>query len=60
MNEKDEILTVNEVAARLKIHIKTVYSMINRGDLKGFKIGQGNWRFRKVDLDQLINGKGSE
>ena len=57
MEQTDEILTVKEVAARLKVHNKTIYHMVERGDLKGFRVGQGNWRFRKIDVDQLINGE---
>jgi excisionase family DNA binding protein len=41
----DEVLTMKEVAALLKIGEKTAYTMAQRGELRGFKVG-GQWRFR--------------
>ena len=34
-----EILTVREVAARLKITEKTAYKLAAKGDIPGFKVG---------------------
>jgi excisionase family DNA binding protein len=50
---QDEILTLPEVAQLLKIAEKTVYSMAQKGLLPAFKVG-GQWRFKRVDLDQWI------
>lgn len=52
----DEILTIQDVAALLKIGEKTAYTMAQSGDLPGFKV-RGQWRFRKVDLDAWIRHK---
>lgn len=49
----DEILTLPEVAHLLKVAEKTVYSMAQKGLLPAFKVG-GQWRFKRVDLDQWI------
>ena len=49
----DEILTVQEVAALLKVADKTVYTMAQRGELPAFKV-RGQWRFRRSDLDAWI------
>jgi len=49
----DEILTIREVAALLKVGEKTVYTMAQTGDLPAFKV-RGQWRFRRVDLDVWI------
>jgi excisionase family DNA binding protein len=43
MNE-DEILTIREVAALLKIGEKTTCTMAQSGQLPGFKV-RGQWRF---------------
>ena len=46
-------MTVQDVAEYLNVDPKTVYRMVNRGDLPGFKVG-GSWRFKKEDLDNWI------
>lgn len=46
----DEILTVLEVAALLKVADKTVYTMAQQGELPAFKV-RGQWRFRRTDID---------
>jgi len=60
LDDADEVLTVNEVAERLKIHIKTVYALAGKGQLPGFKVGPKSWRFKKAEIDKLINGKSAE
>lgn len=61
----DEILTIKEAAALLKLTEKTVYSMAQRGEIPAFKI-RGQWRIRRLDYDDWIaeqagaNGRGSE
>ena len=50
---RDEVLTIKEVAALLKIAEKTAYIMAQRGELPGFKVG-GQWRFKRSDIDDWI------
>lgn len=50
----EEILTIRDVAALLKIGEKTAYTMAPDGDLPGFKV-QGQWRFRRSDFDAWIS-----
>ncbi len=49
----DEILTIQEIAALLKLADKTVYSMAQAGELPAFKV-RGQWRVRRVDFDAWI------
>jgi len=49
----DEILTLKEVAAYLKLAEKTAYKLAAADKLPGFKLG-GSWRFKKEDIDQWI------
>lgn len=49
----DEILTLKEVAAYLKLAEKTAYRLAAEGKLPGFKVG-GSWRFRKADVENWI------
>ncbi len=52
----DEILTVLEVAALLKVADKTVYTMAQQGELPAFKV-RGQWRFRRTDIDGWIQAQ---
>ncbi|WP_318491483.1 methylation-associated defense system helix-turn-helix domain-containing protein MAD1 [Photobacterium leiognathi] len=49
----DQILTLKEVAAYLKLAEKTAYRLASEGKLPGFKVG-GSWRFKGEDLDAWI------
>ena len=51
--EFDEILTVEEVAALLKIHPKTVYKFLKANELQGYRFGR-LWRFKKSDIMKLL------
>lgn len=42
----DEILTIKEVAAYLKLNEKTAYRLVLNGKIPGFKVG-GSWRFHR-------------
>lgn len=50
---EEQVLTIKEVAAILKLAGKTVYSMAQDGELPAFKV-RGQWRIRKVDFDQWM------
>ena len=49
----DQILTLKEVAAYLKLAEKTAYKLAAAGKLPGFKVG-GSWRFKREDIDRWI------
>ena len=49
----DEIMTLKEVAAYLKLAEKTAYKLAAEGKLPGFKVG-GSWRFKRIDLEKWI------
>jgi excisionase family DNA binding protein len=49
----DEVLTISEMAALLKIAERTVYSLAQRGEIPGFKVG-GQWRFSRAAIDNWI------
>ena len=48
-----EILTLDEVALYLKAGKRTVYRLVQQGEIPGFKLG-GTWRFRRAELDRWI------
>jgi excisionase family DNA binding protein len=49
----DEIWTIKELAAYLKLNEKTAYALVAKGELPGFKVG-GSWRFRRQDVEAWI------
>ena len=49
----DELLTAQEVADRLKVHINTVYNYINAGKLKVIKM-EGLIRVRTSELERFL------
>lgn len=55
----DQILTLKEVAAYLKLAEKTAYKLAADGKLPGFKVG-GSWRFKSKDIESWIEQKKSE
>lgn len=52
----EEILTLKEVAAYLKLAEKTAYKLAAEGKLPGFKVG-GSWRFKQTDIERWIEEK---
>lgn len=49
-------LTVEEVAKRFGINSTTVYRLVQRGALPGFKIG-GQWRFSPEMLEDWVTDR---
>jgi excisionase family DNA binding protein len=49
----DDILTAEQVAELLQIHVRTVYKLVRKGLLPGRKFG-GGWRFSKTAILQLV------
>lgn len=48
-NLENVLLTVNEVAKTLKTNPNTVYQLINKGELKGLKLGRIKIPYFEVD-----------
>lgn len=52
-------MTVRDVAVFLNVDEKTIYRLVTRGELPGFKV-LGSWRFQRCDLVEWIEFKKSE
>lgn len=52
----DEVLTIKEVAALLKLAEKTVYAMAAAGEIPAFKI-RGQWRIKRAELGQWLDAQ---
>ena len=49
----EEVLKLRDIAALLKVGEKTIYSMVQAGELPAFKV-RGQWRFSRKDIDAWI------
>ena len=57
MEKVKAVLTIGEVAEMLRVHPTTVYRLLKRGDIPGFKIG-GNWRVSVNALERWMSEMG--
>ena len=55
---ENQVLTIKDIAAILKLTEKTVYSMAQDGEIPAFKI-RGQWRLRKADFDKWMADQAS-
>jgi len=46
-----KVLTVGELSEYLRVHRSTIYRLLKKGQLPGFKIGS-DWRFNVEAIDQ--------
>jgi len=49
----DEILTIREIAAYLKISRTTVWRWCAGGQLPAFRVGRG-WRVRRTEVEKML------
>jgi excisionase family DNA binding protein len=52
--EPSQIMTVEEVADFLKLSKITVYKLVKKGDLPGFRVGN-SWRFRRETIAGIVS-----
>ena len=45
------VMTVRELSAYLRVHPSTIYKLLRRGELPGFRIGT-DWRFNAEVIDK--------
>lgn len=56
INTKEEFLTIDEVAIRLKVAKSTIYRMAKEGKIPATKIGKV-WRFSSLRISEMFNKK---
>ncbi|MGI5835345.1 MAG: helix-turn-helix domain-containing protein [Chloroflexota bacterium] len=55
MEDRNELLTPQQIASMLQISVGTVLRLLRSGRLRGVKLGR-HWRVRPADLDLYLNG----
>lgn len=54
----DELLTVAQVADRLKVNPETVRRWLRSGQMRGTLLGdRAGWRIPKSEVDEFLSGK---
>jgi excisionase family DNA binding protein len=48
-----DVLTLDEVAAYLRVHTSTIYRLLKRKELPAFKVGS-DWRFTRESVDHWM------
>ena len=51
MYPQTRVITIGELAEYLRVHRSTIYRLLKKGQLPGFKIGS-DWRFNIETIDQ--------
>jgi excisionase family DNA binding protein len=51
MATQSRLVTVKELSNYLRVHPSTIYRLLKRGDLPGFKLGS-DWRFNLEAIDR--------
>ena len=54
-----EIMTIEEVAAYIRVSERTVYDWAQKGDLPGGKLGT-TWRFKRDEIEKWVNDRLSQ
>ena len=50
------MMTVRELATYLRVHPSTIYKLLSRRELPGFRIAS-EWRFNSATIDQWLFGQ---
>jgi len=54
MQDENEMLTADEVASRMKVHIRTVRKWVKDGKISIVEIGSREYRIRRSELNRFI------
>ena len=52
-----QLMTLPEVAKYLNYHYRTACRLIHQGGLPAFRLGGGNWRCRRADIEEWMAEK---
>jgi excisionase family DNA binding protein len=55
----DDVMTIDELAAYVKISKSTLYKLVQNGKVPGQKIGK-HWRFRRQAIDRWLDAEPNE
>jgi excisionase family DNA binding protein len=53
---EEEILTISELSAHLRVHPTTIYRLLREGRIPGFRVGSA-WRFNRASIEKWEHGE---
>jgi excisionase family DNA binding protein len=56
MASSEEILTITELSAHLRVHPTTIYRLLREGRIPGFRVGSA-WRFSRAAIEIWEHGQ---
>ena len=56
MASSEEILTITELSAHLRVHPTTIYRLLREGRIPGFRVGSA-WRFSRAAIEVWEHGQ---
>ncbi|HYL59910.1 MAG TPA: helix-turn-helix domain-containing protein [Candidatus Acidoferrales bacterium] len=56
MASEEEILTISELSAHLRVHPTTIYRLLREGRIPGFRVGSA-WRFSRAAIEKWERGQ---
>jgi len=56
MASDEEILTITELSAYLRVHPTTIYRLLREGRIPGFRVGSA-WRFNRASIEKWEHGE---
>ncbi len=57
MPPDEQIFTVTELSEHLRVHPTTIYRLLRRGLIPGFRVGS-TWRFSRAAIEEWEHGRG--
>ena len=57
MPPDEQIFTVTELSNHLRVHPTTIYRLLRRGLIPGFRVGS-TWRFSRAAIEEWEHGQG--
>lgn len=52
----NKLMTTDEMASYLKMHVMTIYKLLETGEIPALKVGR-KWRFKKETIDEWVKKK---
>jgi excisionase family DNA binding protein len=56
MAPPEDILTISELSAHLRVHPTTIYRLLREGRIPGFRVGSA-WRFSRAAIEVWEHGQ---
>jgi excisionase family DNA binding protein len=57
--KREQVMTIDELAAYLKVAKSTLYKLAQTGKVPGQKVGK-HWRFRKESIDTWLDANSQD